>query len=211
VLHSIQRFKAPNHKEDGVNTIARVVAFVLIGLSISASAEATEIYINGVRVGAVAGVEMSGCEVRFDAQGNIHITAPGYEVVAPPPQEALDRPSVGLVGNYFLLVESTPVGETPYQLNLILNGEPFREITASQNGLVISLNETLLVGKNKLTIQAKRIDEAAYVPDASFQVFIGPGEGSAVGAKIRERWVEYKRTGKDRRASYSDTFTIVAQ
>jgi len=194
-----------------VNTIARVVAFVLFTLSLSTSALATEIYINGVRVGAVAGVEMSNCEVRFDAQGNIHITAPGYEVVAPPPQQAVNRPTAGLVGSYFLLVESSPVGATPYQLTLLLNGEPLREITSSQNGLVVPLNESLRVGKNKLTIQAKRTDEAAYLPEASLQVFVGPGEGSAVGAKLRERWIEYKRTGKDRRATYSETFTVVAQ
>ncbi len=194
-----------------MNAIARVVAFVLVGLSLSATAQATEIHINGVRVGAVAGVEMSNCAVRFDAQGNIHITAPGYEVVAPPPQEAVNRPSGGLMGQYFLLVESSPVGETPYHLTLLLNGEFLREVTASQNGLVVPLNEVMRVGKNKLTIQAKRTDEAAFAPDASLEVLIGPGEGSAVGAKLRERWVEYKRTGKDRRATYSETFTIVAQ
>ncbi len=158
-----------------MNTIARIVAFVLFTLSLSASAQATEIYINGVRVGAVAGVEMSNCEVRFDAQGNIHITAPGYEVVAPPPQDTINRPTAGLVGSYFLLVESSPVGETPYQLTLLLNGEPLRDITASQNGLVVALNDVLRVGKNKLTIQAKRTDEAAFAPEASLQVFIGPG------------------------------------
>ncbi len=61
------------------------------------TASAADVYINGVRVGLLANTELRGATVVFDAQGNIHITAPGYQVVVPGAQ-ARRAPASGAPG-----------------------------------------------------------------------------------------------------------------
>ncbi|MDI7266888.1 MAG: hypothetical protein QME96_02710 [Myxococcota bacterium] len=60
----------------------RTVAF-LIGLAAAAfapAARAGKVFINGVEVTGIANQRFENVTVRFDAQGNIHVDAPGYRV-----------------------------------------------------------------------------------------------------------------------------------
>jgi hypothetical protein len=57
------------------------VAFLAIG-AVSASAAASGIFLNGVRVNGLKNHKFEGCTVKFDAQGNVHITAKGFKIKA---------------------------------------------------------------------------------------------------------------------------------
>jgi hypothetical protein len=54
---------------------------VVAGLLLAgATARAGEVYVNGVRIYQLSNVRLEGCTVTFDAQGNVRVDAPGYEI-----------------------------------------------------------------------------------------------------------------------------------
>jgi len=172
---------------------------VLLVLMVS-PASAIEIYINGVHVGAVADIEMSNCTVRFDQAGNLHITAPGYEVSAPPgagTNTNAQRPKRELTGQYYLIARSTNPSEVGYEVELLLNGEPFRTITPSSEELMVSLNSSLLLGKNRLGIRAVKKGGASKTKDASLEIYVGEGLVEGSSGDLKNVFVRYKRRGHE--------------
>ena len=93
-----------------------VIVALILSLLIPAVAGAGDVYINGQKLGAVADIELSGVSVRFDSEGNIHITAPGYDVVAPggDAQDA-KKPEQILRGTYCLIADTANPGIVPFR------------------------------------------------------------------------------------------------
>jgi len=162
-------------------------------------ASAIDIYINGVHVGAVADIEMSNCTVRFDQAGNLHITAPGYEVAAPPGvgNNNVERPKRELTGQYYLVARSTNPTEVGYEVELLLNGEPFRTITPSSEEVIVALNSSLLLGKNRVGIRAVKKGAASKTKDTSLEIYVGEGLVEGTSGELKNVFIRYKRRGHE--------------
>jgi hypothetical protein len=66
---------------------ATVLVFVALLGRPTPAALAGEVFVNGVKIYQLNNVTLEGCTVAFDAQGNVRVSAPGYEIRVqdPPP------------------------------------------------------------------------------------------------------------------------------
>ncbi len=64
-----------------------LLAAALLSLLFALPAQAVEVFVNGVKVtGGIRDTGFDNVNVKFDAQGNVHVDAPGYKIqVAPQP------------------------------------------------------------------------------------------------------------------------------
>ncbi len=124
---------------------------------------AGSVYINGVRADVLPEVTLSNATVRFDAQGNVWIDAPGYRVqVIPPteyarpatpapaaPTEAPAAPRVPL-GTWWLVTEDN--GSTSQVLEILVNGSLVRRVTSGDPQIILDLAPWLKPGANTIVV-----------------------------------------------------------
>ena len=160
-----------------------IFALGLMMLFTSGTALAGDVYINGTKLGAVADVELKGVSVRFDSEGNIHITAPGYDVVAPGGEnQNAEMPEMKLQGTYCLVADTGAPGVVPFWFEIYLNGNLVGQVNADQAMTTIPLTEHVLVGKNRVSIKAL-LDATRMVspPMRRKSLRIRAGEGTMAG------------------------------
>ena len=63
---------------------AALAALACLAAPGQADAQAVSVYLNSVRVNGLKNQNFTGCGVRFDAAGNVHITAAGFKIKAIP-------------------------------------------------------------------------------------------------------------------------------
>jgi len=206
---------------------ALVVVAGLVGAPVR-PARAVDVFVNGVRVGRVTDVVLRGCTVRFDADGNVHIDAPGYEVTlatgsgpqpgAPPavsPAPLAPAPPTAAAAaettpRYFLVTRGTRPAEVRYRIDVFVNGTRVRTLDSTEVGVVEPLDAWLHPGTNTVRIRAyKQLEPGAPVPTGSgtFDVVIGRGHGQGATLVIDHTFVHYRRTATEVRA-FDDTFTV---
>jgi hypothetical protein len=72
------------------NVIIALAALAAVAVTTTA-ASAADIYVDGQKVDFVAKDNLDKCELRYDAQGNLHITTPKNAFVVSVPAEAGDN------------------------------------------------------------------------------------------------------------------------
>jgi len=182
---------------------------LLAATTLSGSAGAFDVFVNGVRVtGSLKSVVFKGCTVEFDVAGNLLITAPGYKIISEDPN-ATKGPSTGqpikpppqpakLDNRYVLYYKAN--GNSHYSFEVYLNGELFREIKPTEASFGVEITERLRKGSNIVRIVARR-DPKAPATNATdkAKVLIAQGnegkDGTFQASKVH--W-ELTRTGKDR-------------
>ena len=97
-LYGVPLPKSSTRTSYGPETIEHGIGFRIVRSSengpriqtsrakVTTATSGPEVFINQIRVGAVADVELENCQVQFDANGDLHIHAPEYKLVAPPEQ-----------------------------------------------------------------------------------------------------------------------------
>jgi hypothetical protein len=191
-----------------------IVTLSLLLFWLSGSALAGDVYINGTKLGAVADVELKGVSVRFDSEGNIHVTAPGYNVVAPGGEnQNAEMPEQKLKGNYCLVADTGAPGVVPFRFEVYMNGTLVGQLSSDQAMTVLSLTEHVVVGKNRVSIKALH-DTTRMVspPMRRKSVRIRAGEGIMAGGQcnLTSSPILYTRLARDT-GDREDTFTFVAR
>jgi hypothetical protein len=110
--------------------------FLLI-ISITFSALAADLFINGVKVTGMKDTEIKNCNVKIDSAGNIHIDAPGIKIVdesAKPSKEyiisiSFDKP----LSNDFVF---------------FINGKESAKVLKGQQDSILEINPFLKKGEN---------------------------------------------------------------
>ena len=127
-----------------------MVKFLMIG-AVLLSGDA-RIFLNGVAVDGIRNQEFKNATVRVDAQGVIHIDAPGYSVA--PPAERLTLQPIRLFGDsdLLLIIESGAPGQTGVRVEVLLGGKVIvKEDDPVQ--AVHGLRQYLASGENKIEIR----------------------------------------------------------
>jgi hypothetical protein len=129
------------------------------------------VYINGVRADLLPEVTLSNATVRFDAQGDVWIDAPGYHVqVLSPGEPAVPvrtpAPSVSSaqaasmsdtgsrttpVATWWLVTEDD--GSTGHTLEVLVNGTLVRRVASGQPQLILDVGAYLRRGANTVVVQ----------------------------------------------------------
>lgn len=119
------------------------------------------VYVNGASVEprSLSGVSLAGATVRFDAQGNVHITAPGYE--AKPAVQPGSRPPViapvpaasGVTyGRWWIVTEDQ--GSKGHLVDVYINGTLATTIRSGQGTQLVELSKWLRLGSNEVVLRS---------------------------------------------------------
>lgn len=143
---------------------ARGLALVtlMVGVCAATPARAAEIYFNGVRVTGLRSQKFHGCTVRFDAKGNIHITAKGYTVKTVEQagqggsKAKKTTPKAALAHRYYLVSAGKQPKSAQYDVDVFANGKWIRKIRSSEGQVVIEIGKHLKKGRNLINFTATK-------------------------------------------------------
>ena len=182
---------------------------MLAVLAVALPVQATEIYLNGVRVAGLKNADLQHCSVKFDLNGDVHILSPGYrmEVAADGSQrivgqsdfEAARASSAKPKMRYVLVYEPNP--KVNFAFDVWVNSKSFRKIGLDSGKFTVEMTQDMIVGKNALRIIAKAGDAlpgGTEIDTTSLRIY--RGEAAADGtfkAKAPAVW-ELVRTAVDR-------------
>lgn len=202
-----------------MNRIALVLALVVAPLTFSGAAfakAAKGVFLNGVNIDGVTDQKFENCTVVIDADGNILITAKGYEVqtVAPTKQAPAAPVAPGPVSKrYFLVTEPNPPGMAQFDIDVFVNSVWIKRIGADDQQTVIEITRHLKKGKNVVHFTAtKNLADArrSASPQHYVKIIIGEGNMGGNNVMIDNPVLEYKRDASEMQ-NFSDDFTVMGR
>lgn len=196
-----------------MNRIALVLALVVA--SSAAAAKPKGVFLNGVAIDGVTDQKFENCTVVIDSDGNILITAKGYEVqtVAPKPAAAAPVAAGPVTKRYFLVTEPNPPGLAQFDVDVFVNSVWIKRIGADEPQTVIEITRHLKKGKNVVHFTAtKNLADArrSASPQHYVKIIIGEGNMGGNNVMIDNPLLEYKRDASEMQ-SFSDDFTITGR
>lgn len=143
---------------------AAVALAALCVLAFASPASAFDIYLNGKKATGLINADLKRCDVRFDAQGNLHILSPGYNLVLDKdgkPLRVTGSPDLAGVApaqaqpkaSYVLVYQPNP--KVPYTFEISINNKPFRSIGLQTGPFTIGLGTAFNAGPNALKVTGK--------------------------------------------------------
>ncbi len=191
--------------------MTRLFLFVPVLLLAAPSAVASDIYINGKLVRGITGVKLENVTVEFNDKGELHITAPDFEVHPAPAQGEQSVEPVGTVAllknRYFLFTQTPSPGKVPYTFELLVNEKPVKQFTSEQDQLTAELTLYLKPGRNVITIKSTYLARGGGALTDQYQVFVGRGSPNGAALEINKVLVSFARKGSDTGDSL-DTFEV---
>ena len=206
-----------------MNSKKRVLVGALLFLMTApTSAWARKVFLNGVDLDGVylVNVTFKNCIVRVDAKGNIHITAPGYEIKPvdePAPANARRPPvaSPGVATDYYLVSFTNRPGATQYDVEVFINGKFVRRIRSSDRQVVMRVTHLLKPGKNEILFVSRKNygggRRISTSPVDYLRVVIGRGFMSKGRLVIKTADAEVRRTAAEDKAVIYDKRIIVVK
>jgi len=178
------------------------VAIVALALATASTAQAAKVFLNGVEVDGLANQSFSRAKVTFDAQGNVHITAPGIEVKtltagaqASAPPAAAARPTK----HYFLVPQQSVLGMTGYDIDVFIDGTWVTRFRNGEQENPLDVSKYVAVGANKVLFTAHKSagERKSFSPEHTFTVLVGEGSASADQVVIDNPLLTFKRSAAD--------------
>lgn len=178
------------------------------------------VYLNGVDLD---GVELpvasfDHCTVSFDAKGNIHITAPGFEVHtkeegSKTPAKPAKKKAVPaeLSRHYFLVSRENHRGASGYDVTVYINGKRITTVRSNAGAAAIDVTKWVHPGDNQLRLLAAKRNNGD--PKASkskgdyLELQLAEGDTEKGQAVVRSTILTYRRTAAER-ASFQHTYTF---
>ncbi len=186
-----------------------------------------KLFLNGVEVEGLANQSFQSCEVRFDQEGNVWITAKGYSVkvggkagkpttvktTSPAPDMAHETTPAGsepatpaagakLTKRYWIVAMQPRVGAAQYDINVFINGKFVRKVKSSAAQTVVDVTDHVKVGKNTVHFAAvKAYGEGgkrfSSSPEDTFKVLLGEGAMGKGSIMISAPLAEMTRTAQE--------------
>ncbi|MFN3197877.1 MAG: hypothetical protein ACE366_05600 [Bradymonadia bacterium] len=157
-----------------------LAGLVLAATLISGVALGQEIYLNKVKVGgALTDRNFKNVEVHFDSEGNVHITAPGFQVQvlenAGEANASAAQTALKASGRHWMVVDVPLTGH--YRVKTTLNGETVSDFSGKQAQHVIELTGQVVTGDNVLEMTFMPLPDAPSIANASaMKVVVGKGK-----------------------------------
>lgn len=176
-------------------TLRSTLLLLCLALGLSAPSFAKgSVYLNGVNIDGTA-VEIERAKVRIDAEGNVHLTAPGYQVhregaqatdgYQPPPGTRVISGPQRPKARYWLATEFSLGARAGYDVDVFVNGELAVRIREGDGQVSEELTGRLRAGKNTLRFVARKVgrtgrNEGSQTPFLRIHV----GEGIEQASRI---------------------------
>jgi len=192
---------------------------VAAGVLLPRVATAREVYLNEVRLDdsvKIGPQTLSGCEVRFDANGDVHITAKGYKIQvapradqaappAPPPQARGPR-------GFWLISKQSQRGAVQYDVDVFINNQLVKKVRSIDDPVVIDVSRYVHAGENHVRMVAvKNIGErrVSFSPTDVLEVFVGEGVVGGGTVTVDRVHADFKLTAAETQNTQQD-FTFKA-
>ena len=191
---------------------------VVACLFVASPAFATvEVYFNGVRVTGLKNQLFEGCKVRFDAKGNVHVTAKGYTVKTAEKASgdtSKGTPKATLSNHYFLVSAGKAPKSAQYDVDVFVNGKWVRKIRSSEDQVVFEITSHLKKGKNVINFSATKNfggkPRVGTTADVYLRVLVGLGNQGGGTVNITKTLVDF-RAPASRVDNFGTTGTILAK
>ncbi len=205
-----------------------VVLGILTGvIGFSAPALARDVYLNGVKLDASVLIQSQtfpACEVKFDANGDVYITAKGFKIDVKPaagekgggdkarsvppaaPPAATPAPAAALTKRYWLVSKQPKKGMAQYEVDVFVNGKFIKKVRASDDPVILEVTKFVRPGVNQVTLVAtkamgdKRLSSS---PTDSLEIVLGEGNVGGGTVSITKTVVNYVRTAQETK-NFSD-------
>jgi hypothetical protein len=179
---------------------------------LAGSAWARDVYLNGVKLEStvvITNQTFQGCDVEFDAKGDVHITAKGYKISLQKDQpQAAVKPAAAGHKFYVSTVQSGRSGYAQYAAVIMLNNQIVAKIHAGDVFSPLDVTDLVHQGNNNIQfIAEKTIGERrlSMSPDDTFQITMGEGMRSGETVQFSHVVLDMKRD-----ASETQTFSASA-
>ncbi len=192
-------------------TLALFVALLLtFPLSVMG---AKKVYINGMDMAKylLTSITLKCVTVKFDAKGNIHIIAPGYNfkpsrtVKAPPVKSRGDK----LANRFYLVTFPKPAKvNTGFDVDVMVNGKFVKRIYANSGQIVYDITSSMKKGKNSVVFLAKKRGVKPAQLRGSMKIAIARGYEAKGTYVIKNLIWEVLRSATDTKASYYNKTTV---
>lgn len=196
-------------------------AAAALALLIAAPALAVEVYLNGVKLSGLRNAELSGCTVRFDANGDVQILSPGYRIeygsdgqqkVVGQSDQVANKPSTARPKQRYVLVYE-PNPKVNFAFEVWINGKLFRKVGLDSGRFTVELTQDMSAGDNSLRVVARPGDPVPGGTDSettSLRIFRGDaGADGVFRAKTPAVW-ELVRAAIDRQV-LDRTYTLAIE
>jgi hypothetical protein len=174
-----------------------LISFLSALVLLEGSANAVEIYLNGVRATGLKNQTLQNCTVTFDALGNIQIVAKGYAIKKVEGETGSANPS-GARGKYFLVSTFNRQGFAQYDVDVYLNGKWARKIRNGEGQVIMDISKLLPSGRVSVLFAAtKNLGGKARLSTSStdyLQVLVGEGTAGGGTVNITRTLAEFKAT-----------------
>lgn len=162
-----------------------------------AAADERKVYLNGIDLADVdvRGHSFKGCEVRFDKQGNVHITVKGLQIGTSDGETDSKRKDKKLGNKYFLVVKPVTKRGERYQLSVYINGKLAKLVKGTPQMQVHDVTRLVKKGDNTVRlVSAKSMSgKSKSRPTQDLQIVVGRGVIENGTVLIQVPHVEYRR------------------
>jgi len=205
-----------------VTALAALVGMLVLGARTAEAQAQRRIYLNGVDLTdtEVTNREFESCTVRFDADGNLHITAPGFEIKKQPAKKprgdggAITATPGKLSKSYFLVSEESRRGATRYEVAVYVNGKRVTTIRSNADPAAIDITRFVKPGKNEVRFFATKKKSAKprkkSSPAAYLEIQVGEGRARADTVTLTKTLLQYKRSASES-STYDHTYRFTAR
>jgi hypothetical protein len=190
--------------------MVRAALFILC-LS-SSAAQASTLYINGVRVDGLSNVKLHNVDLEIDDKGDLHVTAKGYSVnvaeTNPPKPVPPARTNTNANANanaksgapapkYTLAMSES--GDPQWDVDIYVNGQFVRRFQSGQAPPPVDVTRFIKPGDNSIRFRAvKQEGQVRSVQPSEFvQITVDAETQLATGAHEHTRIYSYRRTAAE--------------
>ena len=207
--------------------VAAAILFALLAAPAPARAD-RRVFLNGVDLTNVdvSDRRFDNATVRFDRNGNVHITVRGFEIsrstvrgTREPPARADSphtRPArstpVRVTQRYFLASQQKRRGAVQYDIQVHVNSKHIATVRSDRDPVVTEITDHVLPGRNRVKLIAvknygKDDRRRSHSPTDTMEVVIGEGSVAKGVVSIRKPVLRYERNAGETRG-FADSFVF---
>ena len=178
------------------------------------AAMAGNLYVNNTLVDprSMPNVALDKVNVRFDAQGNIFVDAPGYKIQVQGATAAVPAPSVSTPpmpppasgvapARWWMVTEDN--GSTGHQVEIWVNGQLAQTVTSGQPQKIVDVGRWLRIGANQVLVKSSSTNPTG----GSFYVYLGTGSDQS-GTVVMDNPAVSFGVGSSRSGPYQREYTL---
>lgn len=192
-----------------------LLAVAFASLALPSAALAASVFLNGVNIDGVTGQKFENVTVVIDDNGNVLITAKGYQVqtTGPSTPQAPAADAGPVTRRYFLVSESNAPGMPQYDVDVFVNAVWIKRISHEDPQTVLEIGRHLKKGKNVIHFTAtKNLGSArrSTSPQHYLKIIVGEGNVGGNNVMIDNAIIEYTRTAAETK-NFSDEYTVTGR